>query len=237
MKSPISLVSFDLDDTLWDNGNVLKEAEAAQWSFLDKKFPSINIKDISTGELTTQRENLLLEKPHLTNRISEFREQFILSILIKRGVKYQNAKWAASEAFERFLEQRHRIILDAQAIPMLTTLRQYFLVGAITNGNADVYKTELGRFFDFAWRAEQFGVSKPDPKLFHKAFAQAGVTADQVIHIGDSHEHDVDGAIKAGARAIWLNHDGKNSPLALATVNSLNQVTQVLLGLHDYGSL
>ncbi len=237
MKSLISLVSFDLDDTLWDNGNVLKEAEAAQWTFLDKKFPTLNLKDLSTDELNTQRDNLLQEKPHLTNRISEFREQLILSILIKHGVKYKNAKPAASEAFERFLEQRHNVTLDAQTIPMLTTLRRYYLVGALTNGNANVYRTELGRFFDFAWRAEQFGISKPNPKLFHKAFAQAGVTADQVIHVGDSHEHDVDGAIKAGARAIWLNHDGKNSPTALATANSLNQVTQVLLGLNDYGSL
>ena len=52
-------------------------------------------------------------------------------------------------------------------------------------------RRKSAKYFDFAWRAEEFGVSKPDPAFFHAAFAQVGVTPEEVIHVGDCHHNDV----------------------------------------------
>ena len=107
---------------------------------------------------------------------------------------------------------------------MLTTLGRQFTLGALTNGNADVRKTPIGSCFDYAWRAEEFGVSKPDPALYHKAFEQAGVSANEVIHVGDCHENDVSGAVAAGAKAIWFSPEGSASEIASGVVQQLSDL-------------
>jgi len=117
--------------------------------------------------------------------------------------------------------RRHDVALFANAHSVLATLSRQFQLGALTNGNADVRQTQIGSYFDYAWRAEEFGISKPDPTLFRKAFEQAGVSADQVIHIGDCHDNDVSGAVSAGAKAIWFSPEGSVSEIASGVVQQL----------------
>ena len=57
-----------------------------------------------------------------------------------------------------------------------------------------------------------------------QAFAQAGVTPEEVIHIGDCHHNDVDGAVAAGAKAIWLNPGGGSSDVASEVIPSLSDL-------------
>ena len=113
----------------------------------------------------------------------------------------------------------------------LSSLSQDYLLGALTNGNADVHKTPIARYFNHAWRAEEFGISKPDPLLFHRVFEQAGVSASEVIHVGDCHNNDVAGAIAAGARAVWFSPDGGNSDIADAIVTRLADLPSVIKAL------
>jgi putative hydrolase of the HAD superfamily len=111
---------------------------------------------------------------------------------------------------------------------VLAALGGQFQLGALTNGNADVRQTPIGSYFDYAWRAEEFGISKPDPALFRKAFEQAGVSADQVIHVGDCHNNDVSGAILAGAKAIWFNPEGSVSEIASGVVQTLSDLPDAI---------
>ena len=107
---------------------------------------------------------------------------------------------------------------------MIDPLGRQFQLGALTNGNADVRKTQIGSCFDYAWRAEEFGVSKPNPALFHQAFERAGVSADEVIHVGDCHDNDVSGAVSAGAKAIWFSPDGGASEIASGVGRELSDL-------------
>jgi putative hydrolase of the HAD superfamily len=167
---------------------------------------------------------LLEDKPELMHHISLFRQSFIERLLQHQGVPGGKAESAASEAFAAFLSQRHKVVLYANAQSVLNTLGRQFQLGALTNGNADVRKTQIGSCFDYAWRAEEFGVSKPDPALFHRAFEQAGVSAGEVIHVGDCHDNDVSGAVSAGAKAIWFSPDGGVSEIASGVVQELSEL-------------
>ena len=228
MSIEIALITFDLDDTLWDTRPALEKAEAAQWQFLENRFPKLHLRELTQHQLVSLRQRLLAVKPHLTHQISQFREQFILMLLDDLGVNNLEAEAAAKAAFEAFLKERHNVALYEDAAPILRKLGQNYRLGALTNGNADVYKTELGKFFNYAWRAEQFGFSKPDPRLFQKVFKLAGVTPQQVVHIGDCHDNDVTGAIQAGAAAIWINSAGDSSPIANATARKLSELPQIM---------
>ena len=237
MSSTIRLITFDLDDTLWDVRPALEAAEAAQWSYLNARFPSLSLAATSREQIADLRRELLEDKPELTHHISLFRQSFIERLLLHHGVPGGEADSAASEAFAAFLSQRHAVVLYDNAQSVLKTLGRQFQLGALTNGNADVRKTEIGSCFDYAWRAEEFGVSKPDPALFHRAFEAAGVSAGEVIHIGDCHENDVSGAISAGAKAIWFAPDGGASEIASGVVKELSELPAAIEQLTGHKGL
>ena len=224
----IRLITFDLDDTLWDVRPALEAAEGAQWSYLNVRYPSLSLATTPAAQISELRRALLKEKPELMHHISLFRQFFIERLLQHHGISDDEAASAASEAFAAFLSRRHDVTLFADTQSVLTTLGRQFTLGALTNGNADVRKTPIGSCFDYAWRAEEFGVSKPDPALFHKAFEQAGVSADQVIHVGDCHDNDVSGAISAGAKAIWLSPEGGISEIASGVVQRLSDLPDTI---------
>ena len=224
MTSTIRLITFDLDDTLWDVRPALEAAEAAQWSYLKARFPSLALAATPREQTADLRRKLLEDKPELMHHISLFRQSFIERLLLHHGVPGGEAESAASEAFAAFLSQRHKVVLYDNAQSVLNTLGRQFQLGALTNGNADVRKTEIGSCFDYAWRAEEFGLSKPDPALFHHAFEEAGVSPGEVIHIGDCHDNDVSGAISAGAKAIWFTPDGGTSEIASEVVKELSEL-------------
>ena len=224
MSSIIKLITFDLDDTLWDVRPALEAAEAAQWSYLNARFPSLALAATPREQIADLRRNLLEERPELMHHISLFRQSFLERLLQHYDVPDGEAESAAREAFASFLSQRHEVVLYANAQSVLNTLGRQFQLGALTNGNADVRKTEIGSCFDYAWRAEEFGVSKPDPALFHAAFEEAGVSADQVIHVGDCHDNDVSGAVSAGAKAIWYSPEGGVSEIASGVVQELSEL-------------
>ena len=88
-----------------------------------------------------------MKQPELIHKISLFRETFIKRLLQSQGVPEDESTIAASEAFAAFLSHRHEVSLFANAEEVLTRLRQRYQIGALTNGNADVRKTEIGQVF------------------------------------------------------------------------------------------
>lgn len=53
---------------------------------------------------------------------------------------------------------------------------------------------------------------KPHPALFAKALEISGCGTDEVLHIGDSVQSDVEGALRAGIRPVLLDRTGKKKP-------------------------
>ena len=231
MTASVRLITFDLDDTLWDVKPALVAADAAQWQYLTARFPNAALRELAEQQAATLRAEILDEQPTLAHQISQFREVFIYRLLLRSGEVPTEAADAASEAFAAFYAERHKVALFEDASSALSTLSQDYLLGALTNGNADVRKTPIACYFRYAWRAEEFGISKPDTRLFHRVFEQAGVSANEVIHVGDCHNNDVAGAVAAGAKAVWFSPDGGNSDIADAIVTNLADLPSAIEAL------
>jgi putative hydrolase of the HAD superfamily len=71
------------------------------------------------------------------------------------------------------------------------------------------------------------GSAKPDPEVFERALAVAGVAAEDALHVGDSLDNDVAGARAAGIRAVLVQRTG-DPPDGVTTVRSLEQLPSVL---------
>ena len=142
------------------------------------------------------------ERPHPGAQLSLFEEA--------DGWRYQAFVTNTTTGQLAFLEARHRVEFFPDVHRILEHLAERYILGVITNGNAEVARLGLADYFRFAISAEQMGIGKPDPKPFHSALQRAGVEAPQAAHIGDHPGDDIAGAKAAGLRAIWFNPQGKD---------------------------
>lgn len=202
------LITFDLDDTLWDVRPVLVAAEERVEQWLRTHSPRV-LERFDREALMRMRVRLFRERPELRHRISELRIEAMRLALIESGHEDSAARHLAQEAFAVFLEGRHAVEPFAAVDAALERLARDYVLGALTNGNADVFRLPLGRHFRFAFRAEELGASKPEPDHFRAALRAAKTVPERALHVGDHHEHDVQGARRAGMKAVWFNRDGR----------------------------
>jgi putative hydrolase of the HAD superfamily len=94
-------------------------------------------------------------------------------------------------------------------------LRANHRLFAISNGNADLQRCGIGDLFDGHVTAIAAGAAKPDARIFAALERMAGVSAAEVLHVGDDPLADVVGATRAGMQAVWLNRDSRRWPEAL----------------------
>jgi putative hydrolase of the HAD superfamily len=81
-------------------------------------------------------------------------------------------------------------------------------------------ETGLARMLDGLVISAEVGASKPDPAIFARALAVAGVSAGEALHVGDTAAADLAGARAAGIRALHLDRSGADGD-ALASLAEL----------------
>ena len=64
--------------------------------------------------------------------------------------------------------------------------------------------TGIAPLIDGAITSAETGVSKPRPEIFARGLELAGASPAEAIHVGDSPEHDVAGAIAAGIEPVLV---------------------------------
>ncbi|MEG1042796.1 MAG: HAD-IA family hydrolase, partial [Pseudomonas sp.] len=179
----IKLITFDLDDTLWDTAPVIVSAEAILRDWLAANAPDLGA--VPVEHLYAIRERLVQAEPGLKHRISALRRRVLFRALEDVGYSENKARELANEGFEVFLHARHQIDIFPEVQPVLEILRHSYTLGVVTNGNADVRRLGLADYFKFALCAEDIGIAKPDARLFHEALQRGGASAETAVHIGD----------------------------------------------------
>ncbi|MBO1538081.1 HAD-IA family hydrolase [Pseudomonas sp. OA65] len=230
----IELITFDLDDTLWDTAPVIASAEAVLRQWLTDNAPSLG--GLPVEHLFSIREQVLREEPNLKHRISALRRRVLFRALQEAGYDQWQASELSDQAFETFLHARHQLDIFPEVQPTLEILANHFALGVVTNGNADVRRLGLADYFKFALCAEDIGIAKPDARLFHEALQRGGATAHTAVHVGDHPGDDIAGAQQAGLRAVWFNPAGKpwsadHAPDA--EIRSLTELPGLLAGWHS----
>ncbi|MEP5764142.1 MAG: HAD-IA family hydrolase [Halieaceae bacterium] len=230
MSSTIKVITFDLDNTLWDVEPVLLRAEQAQYHWLQENRERVTRQFDAEG-LRRFRFRAYELHPELAHQISELRVQALYEAQLHCGYAEDLAMAGARQAFEAFLHVRHQVEPYERALEVLEELAQRFSLGALSNGNADVYKVDIGEYFDFAFSAEQVDASKPLPDMFHAGMQASGAASHEIIHVGDNPEHDVAGAQRLGMYTIWMNggrQDWPGGEPADEEISSLQQLPQAI---------
>lgn len=210
----IKTITFDLDDTLWPLKPTLDYAEQHTYDWLDAHAPALTSL-YSLEKLRTKRAELIAKQPELHHQISKIRTITIYQALLNADYPPIEAAAIEKQAFEVFLTARHKVKLFEHSEHLLKELFGNYQLGVLTNGNADIYKLDIGKYFNFAFRAEELNASKPSTDHFEAAMTSANCKAEEIIHIGDSIKHDVLGALKAGCHAVWFNPNKEEKPEGL----------------------
>ena len=62
---------------------------------------------------------------------------------------------------------------------------------------------------------------KPRKELFELALNTTGLTANEVVHIGDSLSSDIKGAASLGINALWVNRSRREVPSGVLSIENL----------------
>jgi HAD superfamily hydrolase (TIGR01509 family) len=95
--------------------------------------------------------------------------------------------------------------VEPDVAPALAALKERGLkLVVVSNANGRLRhlfdRLDLTKWFDHLLDSHEWGVEKPDPRLFQLALEQARATATRTIHVGDLYHVDVVGARQAGLR-------------------------------------
>ena len=141
----------------------------------------------------------------LRHRLSELRMKVIETLLIENRVSDEDAKATSKDAFDIFLKLRHDITYFEGTLEVLKSLKEKYTLGVLTNGNASIETLKIDHLFDFYLNAEMVNDSKPGAKMFKEALKITQLKPEEVCHVGDHPDNDVEAAVKLGMKAIWLN--------------------------------
>jgi len=210
MKNNIRFISFDLDDTLWDNAPVIQTAKIKLYKKIIEIYPLVS-KSI-TYEMYEKKGNDLYQNKKFQCDWFLLRRAHIIDLLTQSGydpeIESENIEYLANY----YYFWRNRVVLFPDVEKILCQLASHYQLISITNGNANVNEIGIGQFFQFSINAAQVGEKKPSPKLYQQAIKQTQMLPHQICHIGNHFEEDIVAALNTGMQAIWFNPEGKKMP-------------------------
>lgn len=208
----LSTVEFDLNAGI---ERMLEISDSTNGQSVQSVLEVVNELDFQIQE---RRESSLFEIPVIA------RQRLIYDTL---GIKFDLPPeevelefWTATMQFS--IEEGITTVLDglaARDIPMAVVSNSGF--------RGDVLRHELGRhglseYFQCFVSSADYGLRKPHPFLYRAGASLLRVPLTKTWHVGNSRYYDVEGAITAGAAAIYYDKDNQppQHPKPHATVTS-----------------
>jgi putative hydrolase of the HAD superfamily len=103
----------------------------------------------------------------------------------------------------------------------METLRELCRLGVgtalVTNGHSSKQRAKIERFglaefFQVIVIESEFGVGKPDERVYRHALAELHATPAETWMVGDNLEWDVAAPMRLGITGIWLDHQAQGLP-------------------------
>ena len=208
----LSVILFDLDDTLFDHGTAVRAGVAAHRAAHGGAIAAAD-------EASEFARWTALEEHHYHRYLGgelpflDMRRERARGFVEPYGLDLTDDA-AADDWFGRYvLEYRAAWVLHDDTLPLLDRLAGLRL-GIITNAERafQVDKLEttgiLDRFEHIVASGE-VGVVKPDARIFEHAARLFGVPTDSCMYVGDRLATDALGAIDAGMHGVWIDRPGR----------------------------
>ncbi len=225
----IRSVCFDLDGTLYDFIKVMKHSLRVTLAELARRIPECGEK-LTIDKMIQIRNHTAQELKGKTTNLEEVRLESFRRTLNYCGA---NDDEFAEQLNQLYLKHRFEdMVLFDDALPTLEGLKGRYTLSIISNGNSYPRKLGLEDYFQFIILAQDVGIEKPDPGIFHLAIERAGCLPDEFLYVGDSQESDILGARRAGIKIVWFNRTNAqlqpNIPPPDYEISALSMLLKIL---------
>ena len=216
--APITTLSFDLDDTLYQNEEVIQLAEQAQFDAVCERVP--HAKELGKEIWIELKWQVLKQFPELCHDVTEWRRKVIADGLTELKVSGTDVIKFTDEIYDIFYQARSNFVVPESSFDVLQQLKQKFTLIAVTNGNADFERIGLAPYFDGYYRAGERGTRmKPYSDTLDLACQDLNIEPESILHIGDNVSTDVQAAHNAKCASLWFNPENNQYPRGFSLPN------------------
>jgi HAD superfamily hydrolase (TIGR01549 family) len=231
--TPFKAISFDLDDTLYSNGPIMRTTEERMIEYFSvslAQFSDVNGQQISFSYhyWSSFRQQALNNTPALVHDVAALRLVSYTLGMQALGMPLAEAQSKAHAALTYFTCERSAFSLPESTHDFLQKLAEKIPLVAITNGNVDVEAIGIKKYFSSIYHAGKGIKQKPDSQMFDLACQKLNISTAQLLHVGDCGRADIAGAIKAGCQAAWLPRYTIGKPLTVLPHIQLTHVDELL---------
>ncbi|MEO0255032.1 MAG: HAD family hydrolase [candidate division WOR-3 bacterium] len=233
----IKVITFDYWDTLVpiDEEKIKKMREERAKEvvgFLKEKgysFSYEEVKEISSKVWELYRVNPINNKEVTLNIMVE---EILKNLKIRKSKKMVES---LVKIYEEYL-YKAGLSVDKEVIEVIKILKERgFKLGIVSNtpgGNVEKKILEdagISSFFDIMLFSSFEGVRKPHPEIFMKVINFFKIKPEELLHIGDTPELDIEGPLKIGARAILWNPKGKKVKEDIISINNWKELINFVI--------
>ena len=214
MRAKIKAITFDLDDTFWDIGPVIINAEIKTREWIESSLDE----EITWGDYESfmlLREDLIKKNERLAYDLGALRRESIKHHVRHAFSNEKHLEDFVESAFEIFFDLRQQVTLYPHVKDFLNAAATKLPLGILTNGNADVKKIGIDKFFKCHFTSLDVKSNKPSSKHFKKAVEFFNVLPEEILHVGDDKIADISGCIRAGLNPLWFNNKSNEWDLDL----------------------
>jgi putative hydrolase of the HAD superfamily len=207
----ISLVLFDLDDTLFAHRRAVEDGIVAYTHGLGGALGALDAVAIPAhwNELEEVHYHRYL---HGELDYAGQRRARVRGFLEPYGLTIEDDAEADRWFDAYFVEYQRAWKLHDDALPTLASL-SHLRLGLITNGDLafqthKIRSLGLETLFEHVVTSGELGFAKPDPRIFEHAASAFGVGPAAALYVGDRLHTDAIGAVNAGLTGVWLDRGG-----------------------------
>jgi putative hydrolase of the HAD superfamily len=224
----IKAISLDGDDTLWDFEKVMRYSLHQVLEELESLDPK-SAEQLIVEKMIDIRNKVAKELKGKEINLGKVRLEAFKRTLKDIGRPDDDLAVKLNQVYYKHRFENVQLFDDV--IPTISKLKEKYLLGLLSNGNTYPKHCGLEEAFSFVVFSQEHGVEKPDPRLFQIAVEKAGCSKEELLHVGNSLEDDIRGAVNAGIKCIWINRKGMENHLGVQVdyeINSLRELLELL---------
>jgi HAD superfamily hydrolase (TIGR01549 family) len=245
----IKAISFDLDDTLYNNRPVMLAIEKKMLNYFTEKFTTLLPELVSEPKLSFNRrfwapyrQQAIQTYQDISHDVVRLRFETYRLGLQAHNLSLDEATTEAQAGLDYFISLRSDFTVPKASHELLASLSKVFPLVAISNGNVDTKALGIGHYFQHIYHAgfqtgsgnnesEYLLRQKPAADMFTLVCEQLAIPAEQLLHVGDCGVADIYGALNAGCQTAWLPQYGIGKKLRqiphieLAQISDLSQLS------------
>ena len=226
--SNITTISFDVDGTLWDFERFTRHALQEVLNELALIDPDA-AHSLTVDRMVTIRDQVHQQMWVRVNDLDAIREESMRQALREAGHPNDSLGSYLTKVYFQRRDEARTLFPDAR--PALELLARHFKLGLLSNGNSRAKTLGIEDLVSFEVFSQDHGaIDKPDPRIFEIAIQEARCQPHELLHVGDSWENDVFGALNAGATPVFFNRNATGQePQSVIEIGSLAELSSLLL--------